>query len=103
VVEAVGLKGITGSELVAWTPAWDQVVLVGRHETDHVAVVACYDAAAPQHWKLPVAQVLMTDGCRWIRGQWYYDHPPKRDEIEGLLRLLLRVEPASSFTFQDGL
>ena len=102
VLKVVNLTNIVQAEFVAWTARRDQVVLVGKSGTNHVAVVACRDGDSPSLWKLPVVEVRMVDGGRWIRGQWYYDHPPKRSEIEGLIRLLLHVEPAGGFTFRQG-
>ncbi len=102
VLNAVNLTNIVQPQFVAWTPGWDHVVLLGKSGTNHVVVVARRDPESPDRWKLPVVEVRATGGGGWIRGQRYYDHPPKRSEIEGFIRLLLHLEPAS-FTFREGL
>ncbi len=91
VVGAVGLKGITEPDFVAWTPGWTRVVLVGRSGTNYVAVVARADPKRVGHWRHPVP------------GKWDYDHRPRRDEIDRLIWRVFRYGEWEGFIFAPGM
>ncbi len=68
-----------------------------------MAVVACADPRQADHWRLPFAQLRINGGSRHIGGQWDYDHRPSYEEIDRLVRLLLRLDTTKGFVFERGL